>query len=254
MSVENQTTDPAGSADEIDEELEEEIEEEVEQATRFALLASLATVAILVILVLTINPLRDAAGDALSGDTTSLREDIQDLGAVGVLIVLLLALAHSVIFYPAEILDAAAGFVYGFWFALPLVMFGWMINAIICHQIGRHAARPVLVKMLGAERFTRYEGIVERGGATLLIAMRLIPIVPFSAFSYVAGSARVPLGLFLWTTFVGYIPITVLFVLLGSRLEELSPTDPVIWIGAIVLVALLLITRKVMPMMGLERD
>lgn len=246
MTDEKPTDD---SDDEID-----EIEEEVEQATRFALLASVASVVLLLILVLTVRPLREAVTDALSGDTGSLREDIQDLGAVGVLIVLALALAHSVIFYPAEILDAAAGFVYGFWFALPLVMFGWMLNAIICHQIGRHAARPALLRMLGTERFTKYEGMVERGGATLLIAARLIPIVPFSAFSYVAGSARVPMGLFLWTTFIGYIPITVLFVLLGSRLEELSPTDPVIWIGAVVLIALLLVTRKLMPMLGIERD
>ena len=38
------------------------------------------------------------------------------------------------------------------------------------------------------------------------------------------GSARVPLWTFIWTTAIGYIPITALFVLLGSRLEELSLT------------------------------
>ena len=134
--------------------------------------------------------------------------------------------------YPAEILNLAAGFVYGFWAAMPLVMFGWLLNGIVCHQIGRHAARPALLRMLGEERFVRYEGVVERGGATLLLAMRLVPIVPFSLFSYVAGSARVPLWTFIWTTAIGYIPITALFVLLGSRLEELSLTDPVLWGGA----------------------
>ena len=46
--------------------------------------------------------------------------------------------------------------------------------------------------------------------------MRLVPIVPFSLFSYVAGAARVPFGRFMWTTAVGYIPITAVFVYLGS--------------------------------------
>ena len=48
--------------------------------------------------------------------------------------------------------------------------------------------------MFGAERFDRYERVVDRGGVTLLLACRMVPIVPFSLFSYVAGSARVPLG------------------------------------------------------------
>ena len=56
--------------------------------------------------------------------------------------------------------------------------------------------------------------------------MRLVPIVPFSLFSYAAGSARVPAGRFAWTTAVGYLPITAVFAYLGSRLEELSPDDP----------------------------
>ena len=55
---------------------------------------------------------------------------------------------------------------------------------------------------------------------TLLLAMRLIPIIPFSLFSIVAGAARVPLPTFLWTTVVGYLPLTALFVYLGSQLEE----------------------------------
>jgi uncharacterized membrane protein YdjX (TVP38/TMEM64 family) len=79
--------------------------------------------------------------------------------------------------------------------------------------------------------------------------MRLIPIIPFSLFSYVAGSARVPVLTFTWTTAVGYIPITFLFVYLGTELEDLSPTDPVLWIGGIVLIVLTLLIRRVRGML-----
>ncbi len=78
--------------------------------------------------------------------------------------------------------------------------------------------------------------------------------MPFSFSSYVAGSARVPLWTFFWTTFVGYIPLTALFVLLGSRLEELSPTDPVIWAGVAAMIGLLLVTRKLAPMLAHEEE
>jgi uncharacterized membrane protein YdjX (TVP38/TMEM64 family) len=81
--------------------------------------------------------------------------------------------------------------------------------------------------------------------------MRLVPIVPFSLFSYVAGAARVPQWTFFWTTAIGYIPITAVFIYLGSRLEELSLEDPVLWIGALVILALFLLTRRLARLMGL---
>jgi uncharacterized membrane protein YdjX (TVP38/TMEM64 family) len=214
-------------------------------------LITLAGVAVLALIVLLVEPLRTGVGDAISGDTSSLREDLRDLGFVGALIVYALALVHAFVWYPAEILDAAAGYVYDFWVALPLVMSAWIMNAFVAYWIGKHAARPLLFRAISQERFERYEGVVQRGGVTLLLAMRLVPIVPFSLFSYVAGAARVPQWTFLWTTAIGYVPITAVFIYLGSRLEELSLEDPVLWIGALVILALFLLTRRLARMMGL---
>ena len=105
----------------------------------------------------------------------------------------------------------------------------------------------MLFRILRRDRFERFERAVERGGITLLIALRLIPIVPYSLFSYVLGSVRIPLWTFVWTSIIGYLPITIVFVLLGSRLEEISPTDPVIWGGAVVVIGLLLLSRWALP-------
>ena len=137
---------------------------------------------------------------------------------------------------------------------MPLMTVAWVINGIICHQIGRYAARPLLFRILHQDRFERFERAVERGGITLLIALRLIPIVPYSLFSYVLGSVGIPLWTFVWTSLVGYLPITIVFVLLGSRLEEISPTDPVIWGGAVVVIGLLLISRWALPKLGADED
>ena len=81
--------------------------------------------------------------------------------------------------------------------------------------------------------------MIERGGVTLLLALRLIPIVPFSLVCYAAGAARVPLWRFVWTTVVGYMPITALAVYFGTRLEGLSLTDPLVIGSAAALLALL---------------
>jgi uncharacterized membrane protein YdjX (TVP38/TMEM64 family) len=193
-----------------------------------AVLMTLAAIAALALLVLAVSPLREAVDAALRGDTAEVRESIRDLGIGGPMIVLGLCLVHAFLFYPAEIVDAAAGFVYGFGPGLALVMAGWMLNAWVAYAIGHSLAHPLLQRLMGPVRFRRAEATVARGGLGLLLTIRLIPIVPFSLLSYAAGAARVPLWRYTWTTFVGYLPITAIATYLGSRLEQLHPTHPLV--------------------------
>ena len=200
---------------------------------------TLAGIALLAGLVLAIPELRHAFEAAIHGDSAEVREEADSLGAAGPLLILALILIHAVVFYPAEIVDAAAGFVYGFFPALTLVMIGWLLSGFLCWAVGRSVARPLLDRWLGPRRLERTEAMIERGGATLLIAVRLLPIVPFSIVSYAAGAARVPPWRFIWTTAVGYLPITALAVYFGTRLEGLSLTDPIVLGCAAALLALL---------------
>jgi uncharacterized membrane protein YdjX (TVP38/TMEM64 family) len=200
---------------------------------------TLAGVVLLAALVLAVPALRDACSAAIQGDHTEVREEIDSLGAWGPLLILGLALIHAVVFFPAEIVDAAAGYAYGFFPALALTMVGWLLSGLLCFAIGGSVARPLLDRWLGEERFERIEAMIERGGPTLLLALRLIPILPFSIVSYAAGAARVPTWRFLWTTAVGYLPITAISVYFGTRLEGLSLTDPLVFGSAAALLALL---------------
>ncbi|MGV1048610.1 MAG: TVP38/TMEM64 family protein [Solirubrobacterales bacterium] len=202
---------------------------------------TLIGIALLAAMVLAIPPLRHAAEAAVQGDSAEVRHQINKLGAAGPLLIIALALIHSVVIYPAEIVNAAAGFAYGFFPALAIVTVGWMLSALLCYWVGTRVARPLLDRWFGLERFERLEAMIERGGITLLLALRLIPIVPFSLVCYAAGAARVPLWRFAWTTVVGYMPITALAVYFGTRLEGMRFTDPVVIGSIIALLVLLLI-------------
>jgi uncharacterized membrane protein YdjX (TVP38/TMEM64 family) len=200
---------------------------------------TLAGIALMAVIVLTVDPLRDSVSAAIEGNHDEVRSQIDRLGAAGPLLILALTLLHTIVFYPAEIVDAAAGFAYGFFPALALMTFGWVLSGLICWAIGRRVARPLLDRWFGKERFERVERAIERGGPSLLLAMRLIPILPFSIVSYAAGAARVPLWRFVWTTALGYLPITAIAVYFGTRLEGLSLTDPLVLGSALALLALL---------------
>jgi uncharacterized membrane protein YdjX (TVP38/TMEM64 family) len=183
---------------------------------------TLAGVALLAGLVFAIPALHEAALAAIHGETDKVQSEIASLGIAGPLLILVLTLIHAVVFYPAEIVDAAAGLAYGFLPALLLMMLGWVLSGLACFFVGRSVARPLLDRWFGSERFERIEARIERGGAKALIAARLIPIFPFSIVCYAAGAARVPVWRFTWTTAVGYLPITAIAVYFGTQLDLLS--------------------------------
>ena len=125
---------------------------------------TLAGIGVLALLVLAIDPLRDSVEDVLSGRTGALRYDLRSLGVGGVLIVFLLALVHVVVWYPTEILNLASGFVYGFWGALALMTVAWTVNGIVGYFVGLYAARPLLFRVIGQDRFERIERIAANAG------------------------------------------------------------------------------------------
>jgi uncharacterized membrane protein YdjX (TVP38/TMEM64 family) len=195
---------------------------------------------------LAIPSLRNAVADAVHGDTASVRHDLgQSFG--GVVLVVWLAMVHVIVWYPAEILDAAAGYVFGFGVGFPLVMGSWLVSGLAAYAVGRHFARPLLYRVAGERRFERIEGLIHRGGVPVLLGARLIPIVPFSLMGYVCGAARVPLWRFTWTTALGYAPITAYFTYLGSRLQSFSAEDPIVWIGGGALLLGIFAVRFLIP-------
>jgi uncharacterized membrane protein YdjX (TVP38/TMEM64 family) len=202
---------------------------------------------------LAVPSLRDAVGDAIHGNTAQVRHDLGG-NVAGPLLVVWLAMVHVIVWYPAEILDAATGYVFGFGVGFPLVLGAWVLSGLASYAVGRHFARPLLYRVAGEERFVRVEELINRGGAVALLGVRLIPIVPFSLMGYVCGAARVPLLRFTWTTAVGYAPITAYFTYLGSKLEGFSAEDPILWIGGIGLLLCILGIRYLLPRAARERE
>ena len=193
-----------------------------------------------------IPPLREAAAAAIHGDTAEVRSELDSLGVAGPLLILALALLHAVVFYPAEIVDAAAGFAYGFFPALALMMTGWLLSGAALLRdrplAGPPAARPLVRTASASSESRRRSSAAARPCCS---AMRLIPILPFSLVSYAAGAARVPTWRFIWTTAVGYLPITALSVYFGTKLEGLSLTDPIVLGSAAALLVLLLAGHRI---------
>ena len=139
-------------------------EDEREVRPLYAVVATVSGIVLLAILILAIEPLRSGVGDAVSGDTGDLRGDLRGLGVGGVMITLTLALAHVVDLVPGRDPRPRGRLRLRVLGRPALVMAGWLANGVLAYWIGRHAARPLLYRFVGQQRFDRLEQAVEAGG------------------------------------------------------------------------------------------
>ena len=215
------------------------------QRERLTVIATITAAVVLTGLLFAIDPIRDAVAAAFSGDLGQMREELDSLGAAAALVLIGIALVHAVVPFPAEFPTAAAGFVLGFAVAFPLMVLAWTLSCLAAYGLARVVGPPVLDRLVGKERMAGADRLIDRGGWPILLAGRLIPIVPYNVVSYAAGATRVPLGRFTWTTAVGVMPLTALTALLGQRLQDPRFDDPILWGVLLGVVALLALARPV---------
>ena len=196
-------------------------------------------------LLFAIDPIRDAVSAAFSGDLGEMRSELDSLGGAAALVLIGIALVHSIVPFPAELPTAAAGFVFGFALGFPLMVFAWTLSCLVAYGLARGIGPPLLDRLAGKERMEATDKLIARGGWPILVAGRLIPVIPYNLVSYAAGATRVPLGRFAWTTAVGVMPLTALTALLGARLQEPRFDDPVLWLVLLGVLGLLALARPV---------
>ncbi len=201
-------------------------------------LIALAVIGLVAVGVYAIDPLHQAVGHALHGDLHGLRAQLRGMGAAGAAVLVALILVHAVLPFPAEIVNAAAGLIFGVLLALPLVLAAWLVSGLLAYWLGVYAGRPIALKLAGERRVVQAEHVIDRGGAPALLICRLIPFVPYSLTGYLAGAARVPLWRYSWTSVVGIFPITAAATYLGHALDNLSASDPLLWVALGVLALL----------------
>jgi uncharacterized membrane protein YdjX (TVP38/TMEM64 family) len=212
---------------------------------RLTILATIVAALAITGLLFAIEPIRDAVSAAFAGDLGQMRSELDSLGAAAALVLVGIALVHAIVPFPAEFPTAAAGFVFGFAIAFPLMVVAWTLSCLVAYALARGIGPPLLDRLAGKERMEATDKLIARGGWPILLAGRLIPVVPYNLVSYAAGATRVPLGRFTWTTAVGVAPLTALTALLGARLQEPRFDDPVLWLILLGVLALLALARPV---------
>jgi uncharacterized membrane protein YdjX (TVP38/TMEM64 family) len=142
---------------------------------------------------------------------------IQDLGAWGVVLFVAIYAVSTVAMVPGAILTLLAGFVYGPVYGLLVVVPASLLGATSSFLLGRTVLRDwVRRTMAQSPRAKALDQAVDREAFTLVLLLRLSPLVPFNALNYALSLSGISAGRFVLATLIGEIPGGWLYVYLGS--------------------------------------
>lgn len=148
-------------------------------------------------------------------DVAALRADIAAAGpAAPVLFVFLYAVA-TLAPLPKNVLSTLGGLMFGLVPAVMLVLVAALLGAAVVYGLGRALGRGAVERFTGT-RVARVDELLRRRGLIAVIAVRLVPVVPFTAVNYAAGLTAVRFRDYVLGTALGMIPGTVAFVALGA--------------------------------------
>lgn len=157
------------------------------------------------------------------GDMEGLKSYLTSFGPWSPIVAGLIMIFQAIVApLPAFVPALANGLLFGpFWGTL-LTWSTAIIGALACFYIARSLGRPAVERIVSRKAMNSVDAFFERHGTNAVLIARLLPVVSFSAISYVSGVTSISLWGYLWTTAVGILPGTIVFCLLGDKMTDLT--------------------------------
>lgn len=145
----------------------------------------------------------------------SFSEWVQQFGVAGVLAFSFAYLLGVVVLVPSSPMSLAAGLAYGWW-GIPIVLVVETTGATVSFLISRYLLRKKVRAATSKRPLARatVQAVNAEGWKTVVL-LRLSPILPFNAQSYLLGATDIPLVPYVAATTAGILPGTIVAVYLG---------------------------------------
>jgi len=138
------------------------------------------------------------------------------LGVYALVYVLVVALSLPA----ALVMTLTGGLLFGAWIGGCTAAASCTLGAAVVFLVCRTAVGDSLRRRAGST-VARIEEGVRRDAFSYVITLRLIPVMPFWLANLALGFVDIPLGVFVLATFVGILPVSVIYAGLGANLNLL---------------------------------
>jgi uncharacterized membrane protein YdjX (TVP38/TMEM64 family) len=120
---------------------------------------------------------------------------------------------------PRIILSAVGGAMFGVALGTLWSTVGAALAILAPFLYSRHLGRELVARRMGT-RLRRFDELLGQHGFTVVLLIRLCPVGNNFLTNYLAGVSAIPLGTFVAASFLGYLPQSLIFALLGSGFAD----------------------------------
>jgi uncharacterized membrane protein YdjX (TVP38/TMEM64 family) len=175
-----------------------------------------------------------AVGVQLSGwdGPEQLREAVEGAGAWGPVLYVLGYAALVLVPTPASVLTILAGALFGLLEGVLLAWLGALLGAVGGFAIGRRLGRPAVDRLLGG-RLAQADRVLAHHGLPAVLAVRLVPVFPFTPLNYAAGLVGVRFRHYLLGSALGMLPGATAYAAVGA--SGANPLGIVVAVAGLVL-------------------
>ena len=180
------------------------------------------------------------------GGVDRLVERVRNAGPAGVLMLLGMQFLQVVVaFIPGEVVQLAAGLMFGpLWGAL-IILVGCALSSSIIYLLVHKLGAPFVQSMVSTEHLGKFKEFEKTGKLEIIVfILFLIPGLPKDVFTYLVPLTNLPLKKFIALTTVGRIPGVLASTYTASGLAEGQILGPVVVIGIVAIVAVFAIVFR----------
>jgi len=175
---------------------------------------------------------------------------IHDLGVWGFPLAVGLMSVVALLPIPAERPAAMNGMLFGPVGGVAVTWTGGMTGAWLSFELSRRYGRPLVERVVSVSSIHKVDKLVRSVSWPGLLLARFVPLIAFTALNWGLGLTLCRRSTFLWTTALGILPGTIVFVLSGQGLARLYARHPAIavalGIAALVLVVVMACRKRAM--------
>ncbi len=121
----------------------------------------------------------------------------------------------------ATLVTLAIGWYFKFVRGVILVSFASTTGATVAFLLSRYLFRQPIQQRFAAQ-YETFNRSFEREGAYYLLALRLIPAVPFFVINVVMGLTRIRVWTYWWVSQLGMLAATIVYTYAGSQIPDLQ--------------------------------
>ena len=142
------------------------------------------------------------------GGLELLIQRMHEAGPLGVLILLGLQLLQVIVaFIPGEVVQVAAGMLYGPFGGTAVILLGVVIASTVVFQLVHVLGAPFVRAMVSDSFLEKFREFEKSGKLTVIVfILFLIPGLPKDVFTYIVGLTDMKLGTFLLVSTLGRVP------------------------------------------------